>query len=91
LPESTDDNLKSRPKQFWKYLFQLKETNTDFIDVKINGAVLNNPRDMSGFFSRTIVVLSWNLPFYQLIYENIILSFWFRLRCSESYSMAAAN
>jgi hypothetical protein len=35
--KSVDENLKSHPKQFWKYVSQFRKKNTDLIEIEIDG------------------------------------------------------
>jgi hypothetical protein len=49
--KSVDKNLKSHPKQFWKYVSQFKKKSTDLIRLDVDG-VLNKPRDIAEAFSK---------------------------------------
>jgi hypothetical protein len=43
---SVAENLKSHPKQFWKYVSQFMKTNTDLIHLQNNGILIIKPRDI---------------------------------------------
>jgi hypothetical protein len=48
-----DENLKCRPKQFWKYVSQFWKKTTDLIHLDIED-VLNKPRDIAEAFSKPL-------------------------------------
>jgi hypothetical protein len=49
--KSVDENLKSHPKQFWKYVSQFRKKNTDLIHLEISGTLINKPRDVGEAFA----------------------------------------
>jgi hypothetical protein len=49
---SVDKNLKSHPDQFWKYVSTFRKTNTDLIQLEINGILINKFRDIAEAFSK---------------------------------------
>jgi hypothetical protein len=52
LLKSVDENLKSHPNQFWKYILQFRKKNSDLIHLEINGILINKPREIAEAFSK---------------------------------------
>jgi hypothetical protein len=50
--QSVDENLKSHPRQFWKYVSQFRKKSADLIHLDMDGVVLNEPRDIAEAFSK---------------------------------------
>jgi hypothetical protein len=48
--QSVDENLKSQPKQFRKYVSQFKKNRSYLIHLDMDGVVLNKPRDIAEAF-----------------------------------------
>lgn len=48
---SVDENLKSHPQQFWKYVSQYRKKNSDATHLNIDGVLLHNPLDIAESFS----------------------------------------
>jgi hypothetical protein len=47
-----EENLKSRPKQFWKHVSQFRKKNADLTHFAIDGVSLNKPHDCAEGFSK---------------------------------------
>jgi hypothetical protein len=58
--KSSDKNLKSHPKQFWKYVSQFRKKNADLLHLEINGILTNKPGDIAEASSKN----------FQLIYSS---------------------
>jgi hypothetical protein len=48
---SVDENLKSHPQQFWKYVSQYRKKHSDATNLDVYGVLLQNPRDIAEAFS----------------------------------------
>jgi hypothetical protein len=65
--KSIDENLKSHPKQFWKYVSQFRR-RTDLVHLDVGCVVLNKPRDIAEAFSKHFQsVYSSSCPLLPLI------------------------
>ena len=50
--KSIDENLKSNPRQFWKYVSQYRARNSDLTHLDVDGVLLQNPSEMVAAFSK---------------------------------------
>jgi hypothetical protein len=49
---SIDDNLKSQPKQFWKYVASDTKRNSTFIQLEVDGTHLAGPYKVADAFAK---------------------------------------
>jgi hypothetical protein len=61
--KSFDENLKSQPKQFWKYEASSRERNSASIQLEVDGKRLIKPCDVAGKFSKHFQSVN-NNPFH---------------------------
>jgi hypothetical protein len=59
--KSTDQNLKSQPKKFWKYVISFRKRNSTYIQLKVDGKYLIELCDVADEFSKH----------FQPVYKNI--------------------
>jgi hypothetical protein len=58
--KSLDENLKSQPKQFWKYVSSIKKRNSNSIEFEFVGKHLIKPNDVADELSK----------YFQSVYSN---------------------
>ncbi|PNF20040.1 hypothetical protein B7P43_G05817 [Cryptotermes secundus] len=58
--KSVDENLKSQPKQFWKYVASFRKRNSNSIQLEVDGKHLIEPHDIADEFSKH----------FQTVYHN---------------------
>ncbi|PNF20051.1 hypothetical protein B7P43_G05268 [Cryptotermes secundus] len=58
--KSVDENLKSQPKQFWKYVASFRKRNSNSIQLEVDGKHLIEPNDVADEFSKH----------FQTVYHN---------------------
>jgi hypothetical protein len=71
--KSADKNLKSQPKQFWKYVATFREINSNSIQLKVDGKHLIQPNDVADEFSKHLESV-YNNP-CPVVFPTILSSF----------------
>jgi hypothetical protein len=80
--KSVDDNLKSQPKQFWKYVSEIWKTNTGLIYLQISDILINKPCNIAEAFSK----------YFQSVCSNICSGIFSSInQCMESLSLAPTS
>jgi hypothetical protein len=59
--KSIDDNLKSQPKQFWKYVASFRRRNSTPIQLEVGGAHLAEPYKVADAFAKHFQSV-YNIP-----------------------------